>query len=65
VKSETKIDHTEESRHVTSVEGGKSTVKRPYVKPEARHERVFETMALACGKMQPTQMSCQMNWKNS
>ena len=25
--------------------------KRPYVKPAFSHESVFETMALACGKM--------------
>ena len=24
--------------------------KKPYSKPEFRYERVFETMALACGK---------------
>jgi hypothetical protein len=24
--------------------------KKPYTKPEFRYERVFETMALACGK---------------
>jgi len=26
--------------------------KKPYSKPEFRYERVFETMALACGKTQ-------------
>lgn len=25
--------------------------KKPYRKPEFRYERVFETMALACGKL--------------
>lgn len=25
--------------------------KRPYTKPEFSHETVFETMALACGKI--------------
>ena len=25
--------------------------RKPYVKPEFRYERAFETMALACGKM--------------
>lgn len=33
-------------------------VKRPYQKPAFRYERVFETMALACGKIQPTQQPC-------
>ena len=32
--------------------------KRPYVKPAFRHEQVFETMALACGKVQATQGQC-------
>jgi hypothetical protein len=44
---------------------GKSLVKKPYQKPEVRHERVFETMALACGKVQTTQGSCHFNRKNS
>ncbi len=32
--------------------------KRPYVKPAFRYERVFETMALACGKIDDTQLQC-------
>lgn len=32
--------------------------RRPYVKPEFRHESVFETMALACGKISGTQVAC-------
>ena len=39
--------------------------KRPYVKPMVRHERVFETMALTCGKVQTTQHSCHFNRKTS
>ena len=39
--------------------------KKPYKKPAFRHERVFETMALACGKLSPTQLSCRFNRKNS
>ena len=39
--------------------------KRPYVKPAFRHEKVFETMALACGKINDTQLSCRSNKKNS
>jgi hypothetical protein len=39
--------------------------KKPYLKPAFRHEKVFETMALACGKMQATQASCRANRKNS
>jgi hypothetical protein len=39
--------------------------KKPYQKPAFRHERVFETMALACGKISITQKHCQFNRKNS
>jgi hypothetical protein len=39
--------------------------KSPYVKPAFRHEQVFETMALACGKINATQSSCRTNRKNS
>ena len=39
--------------------------KRPYLKPAFRHERVFETMALACGKISPTQGQCRFNRKVS
>jgi hypothetical protein len=39
--------------------------KRPYVKPDFQHEKVFETMALACGKLGPTQAQCRFNRRNS
>jgi hypothetical protein len=39
--------------------------KKPYQKPEVRHERVFETMAMSCGKVQATQGSCRHNRKSS
>ena len=42
-----------------------ATKKRPYVKPSFEYERVFETMALACGKLSPTQSQCRFNRKNS
>jgi hypothetical protein len=38
---------------------------KPYQKPEFRFERVFETMALACGKMSATQSHCRFNRQNS
>ena len=43
----------------------KAKQKRPYVKPSFEYERVFETMALACGKISPTQAQCRFNRKNS
>jgi hypothetical protein len=39
--------------------------KKPYQKPEFRHEKVFETMALACGKVNIAEFSCRFNRKNS
>jgi hypothetical protein len=37
--------------------------KKPYQKPEFRRDRVFETTALACGKIQATQSQCKFNRK--
>lgn len=50
--------------------GEKSTskttrVKKPYQKPEFRYERVFETMALACGKISITIPTCKSQRKSS
>ena len=39
--------------------------KKPYLKPEFRYERAFETMALACGKIRGNQALCRFNRKNS
>jgi hypothetical protein len=39
--------------------------KKPYQKPEFRYERVFETMALSCGKVNPTEFQCRFNRKSS
>lgn len=39
--------------------------KRPYSTPAFRFERVFETSALACGKISATQASCKHNRKRS
>jgi hypothetical protein len=40
-----------------------SKVKKPYQKPAFRWERVFETMALACGKIRQTEAQCRFNRK--
>ena len=39
----------------------RAEVKKPYDKPAFRFERVFETMALSCGKVSPTQGGCVHN----
>jgi hypothetical protein len=43
----------------------RSAGKKPYQKPEFRYERVFETMALSCGKVNPTEFQCRFNRKSS
>jgi hypothetical protein len=39
--------------------------RKPYRKPAFRHERVFETQALTCGKVGFSQFSCKHNHKVS
>jgi hypothetical protein len=39
--------------------------KRPYAKPVFQQEKVFETMALACGKVSGTERQCHFNRKLS
>ena len=60
-----KTTSTEQKDQQVSVDNTKRTVKKPWVKPEVRHERVFETMALGCGKQGGTQGPCGLNRKNS
>jgi hypothetical protein len=58
---------TEKNEKVDEKNAGKTppTTKKPYQKPSFRYERVFETMALSCGKVHPTQFQCRFNRKNS
>ena len=56
---------SEPTKPVTSTANGKSNIRKPYQKPSFKHEKVFETMALACGKISPTQASCKTIKKNS
>jgi hypothetical protein len=39
--------------------------KKVYQKPAFRYERVFETVALSCGKIVATQGSCHHSKKHS
>ena len=39
--------------------------KKPYQRPAFVREQVFETMALACGKVNPTSSQCRLVRKNS
>ena len=43
----------------------KSSGKKPDQSPEMKFERVFETMALSCGKVQTTQGQGHANRKAS
>ena len=49
----------------TADPGIHSVNKKPYQKPAFRYERAFEIMALSCGKVNPTQLQCKFNLKNS
>ena len=40
-------------------------IKKPYNKPAFRFERVFETQALSCGKVQSVMAQCHRNRKTS
>jgi heme O synthase-like polyprenyltransferase len=55
----------EQKNRLDSEDEMKRTAKRPYVKPEVRHERVFETMALTCGKVNVHTSGCRLIRKNS
>jgi hypothetical protein len=39
--------------------------RKPYRKPEFFHELVFESTALACGKINATEMSCRYSRRTS
>ena len=51
----------------SSSEGSRpaAIVKKPYEKPEFRHEQVFVTSALSCGKVTISQSGCSLNTKVS
>ncbi len=59
------MNETEPTNRLTSGLGIQRGGKRPYQKPQFRFERVFETRALTCGKVHPTQSACTHNRKNS
>jgi hypothetical protein len=59
------MTHPDEANRQQRGEGVEPGTKKAYVKPEFRHEKVFETMALSCGKVQTTQGACKYNRKSS
>ena len=44
---------------------GQQAARKPYVKPAVRHEQVFETRALSCGKVYTTQSECRLSRRTS
>jgi hypothetical protein len=55
----------EQSNRALDGGAGERPARKPYHKPTVRYERVFETMALTCGKVQTTQGACHANRKTS
>ena len=56
-------EREETDRDTSSLEA-RRTVRKPYRKPTVRHEQVFETRAVSCGKI-ATQAQCQFEKKVS
>jgi hypothetical protein len=52
-------------RSASTTEEPQPVARKPYHKPAVRYERVFETNALTCGKVQTTQSGCHASRKNS
>jgi len=61
----TDVNPKNEDNRGASAADEKPAAKKTYAKPEVRRERVFETMALTCGKVHPTQGGCHFNRKTS
>lgn len=59
------MSQSEETNGLTTGPQEQRTAKKPYQKPARRRERVFETTALTCGKVQGSQSSCTHNRKSS
>jgi hypothetical protein len=59
------MNHSEKRVQANPAAHGERSFRKPYEKPEVRFERVFETLAMSCGKVQTTQASCKHNRKAS
>ena len=59
------MNSKEQKDRQASAQNANPPAKKPYVKPQVRHEKVFETMALTCGKVRTTQYSCHQSRKSS
>ena len=59
------MDDNRARREEQQQPGNASKKKKLYQKPAFRYERVFETLALSCGKINPSQGTCHHNRKTS
>jgi hypothetical protein len=59
------MDHKDRTSEDRDVEPKSGAGKKPYHKPSFRFERVFETMALSCGKVSRLQKTCKGMRKSS
>jgi hypothetical protein len=55
------LDDRSATRKDGDVSAGLPKAKKPYGKPTYRYERVFETMALSCGKVHGVESQCRFN----
>jgi hypothetical protein len=58
-------DTADHKDQVAGETNGPAQAKKPYVKPAFVREGVFETTALACGKINPTVRQCNLVRKTS
>jgi len=59
------MSQPEDSKRLPTEREAPRPAKKAYQKPAVRYERVFETSALACGKIQQTQSGCRYNRRAS
>ena len=59
------MDDNRAAREKRQQPGNASKEKKLYQKPAFRYERVFETLALSCGKIGSTTAQCQFSRKTS
>lgn len=59
------MSQREDTERLLSPSDTQKPTRKPYQKPAVRFERVFETRALACGKVNVRQGSCAHNRQNS
>jgi hypothetical protein len=59
------VHQPDETNRQTAQLGNGRAAKKPYHRPTVRFERVFETSAISCGKVQVNEGPCHSNRKLS